>query len=93
MPYFVYILTNKKHGTLYTGVTNNLARRIFEHKSGVVEGFTKKYALKNLVYYEIYEDVRDTLAREKLIKKWKRTFKIDAINKTNPNWIDLYNNL
>jgi putative endonuclease len=93
MPYYVYILTNKKNGTFYTGVTNDIARRVFEHKQGLIEGFTKKHGLKNLVYYEIYEDIRCAISREKLIKKWKRVFKIDAINKINPDWIDLYNNL
>ena len=90
MPYYTYILTNKPNGTFYTGVTNDLLRRIFEHKEGKIEGFTKKYGLKTLVYYEVFEDVKDAIAREKLIKKWKRIFKIDAIKKMNPDWNDLY---
>ena len=90
MPYYIYILTNKRHGTFYTGVTNDLPRRIFEHKEKLADGFTKKYGLTMLVYYEIYEDIRDAIAREKLIKKWKRSFKIDAVEKLNPQWKDLY---
>ncbi len=90
MPYYTYILTNKPNGTFYTGVTNDLLRRIFEHKEGKIEGFTKKYGLKTLVYYEVFEDVKGAIAREKLIKKWKRIFKIDAIKKMNPDWSDLY---
>jgi len=88
--YYVYILTNEKNGTFYTGVTNNLYRRIWEHKEGLVEGFTKKYKLKKLVYYEIYNDISYALSREKAIKKWRRIFKIDAIERMNPKWEDLY---
>ena len=90
MPYYVYILTNKKHGTFYTGVTNNLIRRIYEHKNELVDGFTKDYKIKNLVYYETYDDIKDAIPREKLIKKWKRSFKIEAIEKNNPHWRDLH---
>ena len=90
MPYYTYILTNKPYGTFYTGVTNNLHRRIFEHKEEVVEGFTKKYGLKMLVYYEIYENVSDAITREKLIKKWQRKIKIEKIEEINPTWKDLY---
>ena len=90
MSYYTYILTNKRNGTFYVGVTNDLQRRIFEHKEEMIEGFSKKYGLKMLVYYEIYEDVRDAIAREKTIKKWKRLFKIDAILRVNSEWRDLY---
>lgn len=90
MTYYTYILTNKKNGTFYTGVTNNLQRRVFEHKEGNIKGFTQKYKLKMLVYYESYEDVRDAISREKLIKRWKRSMKIDAIQKINSDWKDLY---
>ncbi len=90
MPYHTYILTNKRNGTFYVGVTNNLQRRLFEHKEAMVAGFTKRYGLKMLVYYESYEDVRDAIEREKLMKKWKREFKIDAIQRVNPEWRDLY---
>jgi putative endonuclease len=84
MQYYTYILTNKRNGTFYVGVTNNLQRRIFEHKEKKIEGFSKKYGLTILLYYESYEDVRDAIAREKIIKKWKRSFKISAIERINP---------
>ena len=90
MPYYTYILTNKKNGTFYVGVTSNLQKRIFEHKEGLVRGFTKKYDVKILVYFEVYQDIRDAIWKEKLIKKWKRPFKINAIEKMNPEWKDLY---
>jgi putative endonuclease len=88
--YYVYIVTNKRNGTFYTGVTNDLVRRIFEHKEGIIVGFTKKYDLKMLVYYETYQDITQAINREKIIKKWKRTIKLDAIEKMNPEWKDLY---
>jgi putative endonuclease len=90
MPYHVYILTNKPKGIFYVGVTNNLQRRVFEHKQEMALGFAKKYKLKILVYYESYEDVRDAIAREKLIKKWRRSIKIEAVEKDNSQWRDLY---
>ena len=90
MHYYTYIVTNKPNGTFYTGVTNDISRRVFEHKEGKIPGFTKKYGLKILVYFEVYEDVRDAIAREKLIKKWRREIKIEAIQKMNPQWKDLY---
>jgi putative endonuclease len=86
--YYVYILTNNSK-TLYTGVTNNLPRRIYEHKNKLVEGFTKKYNLTKLVYYEISEDVRSAIAREKQIKGWLRSKKINLIESMNPKWDDL----
>ena len=88
--YFVYILTSKRNGTLYIGVTNDLLKRIYEHKSDLIEGFTKKYDVHNLVYYEIYRDIRDAITREKRIKKWKRKWKMELIEKFNPTWEDLY---
>ena len=86
--YYVYIMTNRSD-TLYTGVTNNLERRVYEHKHGVVEGFTKKYTLVTLVYYETTGDVRSAIAREKQIKGWLRSKKIALIESTNPQWRDL----
>jgi putative endonuclease len=87
--YYLYILTNKKNGTLYVGVSNNLERRMFEHKNKLVEGFTKKYELDKLVYFEAYQYVNDAIKREKNMKKWKRQWKINLIEKDNPNWDDL----
>jgi putative endonuclease len=86
--YYVYILTNKS-GTLYTGVTNNLVRRVFEHKNQMVDGFTKRYNLKYLVYYEATDDVHSAIAREKQIKGWLRAKKLQLINSLNPAWKDL----
>jgi len=88
--YYVYILASRKNGTLYTGVTNELIRRIYEHKNNIVEGFTKKYDIHQLVYYEAMEDINGALNREKCIKRWKRTWKIELIEKDNPQWKDLY---
>lgn len=90
MQYYTYVITNKPNGTFYTGVTNNLQKRIFEHKEGLVDGFTKKYGLKILVYYEVHESIINAISREKIIKKWKRSIKIDAITRLNPTWKDLY---
>jgi putative endonuclease len=91
--YFIYIMTNKRNGTLYTGVTNNLARRVFEHKHKLVEGFTSKYGLNRLVYYEVFEDVRQAITREKQIKGWLRVKKLALIESMNPQWNDLADTL
>ena len=91
--YFVYILASKRNGTLYTGVTSNLLKRVYEHKNNLIEGFTKKYNVHTLVYYEAYNDIYDAIAREKNIKKWKRQWKIELIEKSNPKWEDLYYSL
>ena len=88
--YYVYILTSERNGVFYVGVTNNLTRRIYEHKAELVPGFTKKYDVKMLVYYEDFEDISEAIRREKIIKKWKRKFKVDAIERANPQWKDLY---
>jgi putative endonuclease len=88
--YYVYILASKRNGTLYIGVTNNLLKRVYEHKNNLVEGFTQKYKVHNLVYYEIYYDVYTAIAREKAMKKWKRVWKIELIEKDNPLWKDLF---
>jgi len=90
--YYVYILTNKTNKVLYIGVTNNLVRRIFEHKNKLAEGFTKKYNLSKLVYYEVTNDIYSALEREKQLKNWHRDWKINLINNFNPVWADLSEN-
>jgi putative endonuclease len=87
--YYVYILTNKNNKVLYIGVTNDLERRIFEHKNKLVEGFTKKYNLNKLIYYEMTEDISSAIEREKQLKNWHRDWKINLINSFNPTWKDL----
>ncbi len=91
--YYIYILTNKNNKVLYVGVKNNLTRRIWEHKSKLIEGFTKKYKVHRLVYFEIFEDIYEAISREKQLKKWKRAWKIELIERNNPNWEDLYNKI
>ncbi len=86
-------MTNKKYGTLYTGVTNDLIKRVYQHKEALIDGFTKRYNLKKLVYYEIFNDIREAIKREKAIKKWRREWKIKLIEKMNPEWKDLYYDL
>jgi putative endonuclease len=87
--YWVYILASKPSGTLYIGVTNSLKRRIWEHKNGLVAGFTKQYGIKTLVYFETYRNVADAIGREKELKGWLRVRKVDLIRKENPLWQDL----
>jgi putative endonuclease len=89
----VYLLANKRNGTLYTGVTSNLVKRIWEHKSHLVEGFTKKYNVTLLVWYELHESMESAIHKEKQIKNWKRSWKIKEIEKSNPEWNDLYNEI
>lgn len=91
--YFVYILASKRKGTLYIGVTNNLIKRVYDHKQNIVEGFTKQYNVHNLVYFEIHEDVSEAILREKQMKKWNRQWKINLIENNNPEWNDLYNEI
>lgn len=91
--YFVYILASQRNGTLYTGMTNDLARRIWEHKSGYVKGFTHKYRVKTLVWFEHHTDVDAAIMREKRIKRWRRQWKLDLIEAGNPGWCDLYESL
>jgi len=86
----VYILASRRNGTLYIGVTNNIARRTWEHKSGIIEGFTKKYGVHLLVYTEFHETMPDAILREKQMKKWRRKWKLDLIERANPEWRDLY---
>lgn len=91
--YYVYILSNKPNGVIYIGVTNDLVRRVFEHKNDLVEGFTKKYAVHSLVYYEQHENVDVAIQREKRLKKWNRKWKMDLIETQNPEWRDLFSEL
>ena len=91
--YYIYILTNKTNCVLYTGVTNDLPRRIAEHKSGISEGFTKKYKTDKLVYYECFNEIKDAIAREKYIKGKCRSWKISLIEESNPHWTDLLDKL
>jgi len=88
--YYIYILTNKNNTTLYIGVTNDLVRRIYEHKNELVDGFTKKYRLKKLVYFEILDDPENAIIREKQLKNWHRDWKINLITENNPEFTDLY---
>lgn len=88
--YYIYIVANKRNGTLYVGMTNNLVRRINEHKEGKAEGFTKKYNINRLVYYEAWAKPGQAIYREKCLKEWQRAWKIRLIEKDNPNWQDLY---
>ncbi|HWA91837.1 MAG TPA: GIY-YIG nuclease family protein [Rhizomicrobium sp.] len=87
--YSVYILASKRNGTLYIGVTNGLDRRIREHKLGVADGFTKKYGVKLLVYFETHDDIHAAIHRESRLKKWRRRWKLELIEKGNPDWRDL----
>jgi putative endonuclease len=89
----VYILASIRNGTLYIGMTSSLVKRVYEHKCDLVDGFTKKYKAHHLVYFEEHEDIRQAIAREKQIKKWKRKWKLALIEKVNPNWRDLYDEI
>ncbi len=91
--YYVYILANKRNGTLYIGVTSNLQKRMQEHKEKQIEGFTKKYSVNKLVYFEQTTDVMSALTREKQLKKWNRAWKLNLIEKENPQWKDLTDTL
>lgn len=86
----VYILANKRNGTLYIGVTSNLRKRAWEHKNDLIEGFTKRYGVHRLVYYELHEDMALAISREKQMKKWNRAWKLELIEKQNPDWKDLW---
>jgi putative endonuclease len=90
MAYYVYLLASKKHGTLYLGVTNDLVRRVYEHRTKAVEGFTKRYAVDKLVWFEIHDNVEAAITREKELKKCRRDWKIRLIEEQNPEWTDLY---
>jgi len=90
--YYVYILASKRNGTLYTGITNDLKRRLYEHKNNLIAGFTQKYNIHLLVYCERHDTPATAITREKQIKKWNRQWKINLIEKDNPNWVDLIEN-
>ena len=90
---YVYIITNKKEGTLYIGVTSNLVKRVYEHKQKFIDGFSKKYNLTNLVYYEQFDSIENAIKREKQLKNWKREWKLNIINQFNPTWKDLYSSI
>ncbi|MGE0339484.1 MAG: GIY-YIG nuclease family protein [Xanthobacteraceae bacterium] len=91
--YFVYLLTNKRNGTLYLGVTSDLVRRVHEHKQKAVTGFSSRYSVGQLVWFEAHEDVNAAIAREKEIKKWKRAWKLALIEEANSDWVDLYDDI
>ena len=86
----VYMVASKRNGTLYVGVTSNLAKRVWEHKNNVVEGFTRRYGLHRLVWYEVHETMESAIVREKRIKSWRRIWKLELIEAANPDWEDLY---
>ncbi len=88
--YCIYILASRKHGTLYIGVTGDLARRIWEHRNDVADGFTKRYQVHRLVYFEVFDAPEQAIQREKSLKKWPRDWKINLIERENPDWADLY---
>ncbi len=93
MPYFVYILASQRHGTLYVGVTNNLVRRIHEHREKLIEGFTSQYNVTRLVWIDQTDSVEEAITHEKKLKRWRREWKMALIEKTNPAWDDLYDRI
>jgi len=88
--FYVYILASQRNGTLYVGVTSNLARRVYEHREGVIKGFTHRYGVKSLVWYETFPTAHEAITAEKRIKRWRRAWKLQLIEKLNPQWLDLY---
>jgi putative endonuclease len=88
--YWVYILASRKHGTLYIGVTSDLTGRVYEHRAGITPGFTTKYGVHHLVYFETFGTIDEAIAREKRLKRWRRDWKINLIEQSNPGWVDLY---
>ena len=93
MTYFVYILASQRNGTLYVGVTNNLARRIHEHREKIIEGFTSQYNVTKLVWFDQTDSIEEAISHEKRLKRWQRAWKISLIEKTNPSWNDLYESI
>jgi putative endonuclease len=91
--FYVYILCSKRNGTLYTGITSDLIKRVYEHKSNIVDGFTKTYGVHVLVWYEVHMTAESAITREKQIKKWNRNWKLELIESSNPGWKDLYDSL
>ena len=91
--FYVYLLANKPRGTLYVGVTNDLLRRTFQHREGTAAGFTKRYGVMQLVYFERYDSAHAAIQREKNIKHWSRAWKLDLVSQSNPQWRDLYNDI
>jgi putative endonuclease len=92
-PSYVYILASERNGTLYIGVTTDLVKRCYEHKNGTFKGFTSRYKVYRFVHYEVFEDVINAIAREKALKKWSRAWKLELIEKSNPEWRDLYSEI
>jgi putative endonuclease len=90
---FVYFMSNRRNGILYVGVTSNLPARVYQHREALIDGFTKQYRLKQLVYYEVFDDIRLAIAREKAIKHWPRAWKVRLIHGMNPEWKDLFDTL
>ena len=93
MAYYVYMLASQRNGTLYIGVTNDLVRRTYEHKTKLVRGFTKQYGVDRLVWFETYDDPENAIVREKELKKWRRAWKMRLIEESNPQWLDLYSQI
>ncbi len=93
MTAFVYILASAKNGTLYIGVTNDLLRRVYEHRNDFIDGFTSRYKVHMLVHYEVFNDMYEAIRREQRLKKWKRVWKIRLIEESNPQWRDLYSEI
>ncbi len=90
MAFYVYILASERNGTLYVGVTNDLLRRVYEHKEGLADGFSKRHAVKRLVYFETHDSIEAAIGREKKLKRWPRAWKLNLIERDNPDWRDLY---
>jgi putative endonuclease len=91
--YYTYIMASQRNGTLYVGVTSDLIKRVWQHKQEVVEGFTEKYSVHRLVHYEIFDDPKNAIRREKRLKKWNRDWKLNLIERNNPGWVDLYDEI
>ncbi len=91
--FYVYILASERNGTLYVGVTSDLIKRTWQHRQGEIEGFTQKYKVRTLVYYEVHQNSESAIIREKQIKEWKRKWKLELIEASNPRWVDLYDEI